>query len=210
MAFLNFFKALNNYTGLITLLVGSVAIWTYIKQKQDTKRKSAKLILQEIRYAEQIIRNARTQASGNYSLSDKLLPTNNWHESIHLFVKDLKESQIDLISRFYSQAQYLDVVIRSISDKKCHNEIKKEISLIGLPLPILHSQPGQQTASLPDQQIPRIPQIPVPQLYPLEIPMESFAHTIIKEVTNKIELIYNTPAVEKLIKISEKKWYKIF
>jgi len=75
MKILDFLKLLNDYVGFITLLVGSVAIWTYNKQKQDVKRKAAKLILQEIRYAEQIIRNARTQASGNYSLSDKLLPT---------------------------------------------------------------------------------------------------------------------------------------
>jgi len=123
MKILDFLKLLNDYVGFITLLVGSVAIWTYNKQKQDVKRKAAKLILQEIRYAEQIIRNARTQASGNYSLSDKLLPINSWHENIDLFVKDLKESHIDLISRFFSQAQYLDVIIRSISDKKCQKEI---------------------------------------------------------------------------------------
>ncbi|MGI6378749.1 MAG: hypothetical protein ACOX0H_02005 [Patescibacteria group bacterium] len=202
MTIINFLKNFNDYIGLITLLVGSVAIWTYNKQKQDTKRKSAKLILQEIRYAEQIIRNARTQASGNYSLSDKLLPTNNWHDSIHLFVKDLKESQIDLISRFYSQAQYLDVIIRSISDKKCDKEIKL-VEFQAMPI-----MPNQQTGGLVEQQSQQIP-IQQPHLYPLEIPTESFANRILKDVTNKIELIYNTPAVEKLIKISEKKWYQL-
>lgn len=202
MTIINFLKNFNDYIGLITLLVGSVAIWTYNKQKQDTKRKSAKLILQEIRYAEQIIRNARTQASGNYSLSDKLLPTNNWHDSIHLFVKDLKESQIDLISRFYSQAQYLDVIIRSISDKKCDKEIKL-VEFQAMPI-----MPNQQTGGLVEQQSQQIP-LQQSHLYPLEIPTESFANRILKDVTNKIELIYNTPAVEKLIKISEKKWYQL-
>jgi hypothetical protein len=104
MKILDFLKLLNDYIGFITIFVGSVAIWIYIKQKQDTKRKAAKLIWEEIRYAEQIIINSRVKASGNYSLSDKWLPTNSWHENIHLFVKDLKESQIDLISRFFSQA----------------------------------------------------------------------------------------------------------
>lgn len=201
-----FLKNLNNYIGLITLLVGSVAIWTYNKQKQDTKRKAAKLILQEIRYAEQIIRNARTQASGNYSLSDKLLPTSSWHENIHLFVKDLKESQIDLISRFYSQAQYLDVVIRSISDKKC----KLEIPLINIR-EIQEQQVQQQSSASQPESQPQPENLP-PQAhpFPLEIPTESLANRILKDVTNKVELIYNTPAVEKLIKISEKKWYHIF
>lgn len=204
MKILDFLKLLNDYVGFITLLVGSVAIWTYNKQKQDIKRKAAKLILQEIRYAEQIIRNARTQASGNYSLSDKLLPTNSWHENIDLFVKDLKESHIDLISRFFSQAQYLDVIIRSISDKKCQKEI-----------PLFEIQPTNQqvqqqpaTGAFSIQSQPQ--SIPQPQIYPLEIPTESLANRILKDVTNKIELIYNTPAVEKLIKISEKKWYQLF
>jgi len=40
MKILDFLKLLNDYIGFITLLVGSVAIWTYNKQKQDTKRKA--------------------------------------------------------------------------------------------------------------------------------------------------------------------------
>ena len=35
MKILDFLKLLNDYVGFITLLVGSVAIWTYNKQKQD-------------------------------------------------------------------------------------------------------------------------------------------------------------------------------
>lgn len=122
MGIINSLKALSEFIGLITIIVGTVAIWTYYKQRHDTKRSAAKLILQEIRYAENTIRNARTQASGNYSLSDKLLPTNSWHKNIHMFVKELKESQIDLISRFFSQSQYLDVVIGIISDNKCEKD----------------------------------------------------------------------------------------
>lgn len=207
MEILHFLKSFNEYVGLITLLVGSVAIWTYNKQKKDTKRKAAKLILQEIRYAEQIIRNARIQAKGNYSLADKLLPTNSWHTNIHLFVKELKESQIDLISRFYSQAQYLDVVIRSISDKKCQKEISP-IEILNVPqvIPNQSFQLQQGSQQLNPQDQPFQPQ----QLHPLEIPVESLANRILYDVTNKIEFIYNTPAVEKLIKISEKKWYQFF
>lgn len=44
MKILDFLKLLNDYVGFITLLVGSVAIWTYNKQKQDIKRKAAKFI----------------------------------------------------------------------------------------------------------------------------------------------------------------------
>ena len=99
-----------------TLIVGSIAIVLYFKQKIDHEKDSAKLILQEIRYAEQRIRNFRDV--GAYPLSDKLLPTNSWHKNIHLFVGKLKETEIDLISKFYSNSAYLDIVISKISDKK--------------------------------------------------------------------------------------------
>lgn len=45
-------RFLNNNIGLITLVVGLSAIYLYLKQKVDSKRDIAKLILQEIRYAE--------------------------------------------------------------------------------------------------------------------------------------------------------------
>lgn len=182
----------------VTLFVGGFAIGLYYKQKVEKKRNAAQLVLQEIRYAEQIIRNARTQAGGDYSLADKLLPTNSWHENIHLFIKDLKEPQIDLISRFFSQAQYLDVVIKIISDRKCQIVI----------------------SAIPVQNIvqPRIPNVVYPennspiqsQIIPLEIPTDLMAKRILEDVTRQIELIYNSPAVEKLIEISESKVWWIF
>jgi hypothetical protein len=67
---------LNDNIGLITLIVGLSAIYLYLKQKADSKRDIAKLILQEIRYAEQQIRNSGRGVRG-YSLSSRLLPTNS-------------------------------------------------------------------------------------------------------------------------------------
>lgn len=97
------------------------------------------------------------------------------------------------------------MIIRSISDKKC----QKEIPLFEIqPIPNQQVQQQPATGAFPIQPQPQ--SIPQPQIYPLEIPTESLANRILKDVTNKIELIYNTPAVEKLIKISEKKWYQLF
>lgn len=67
---------LNDNIGVITLVVGFLAIYLYLKQKADAKRDIAKLILQEIRYAEQQIRNSGRGSRG-YSLSSRLLPTNS-------------------------------------------------------------------------------------------------------------------------------------
>lgn len=85
----------NLLVSIVTFVVGGFAIGIYIKQKIDQEKDAAKLILQEIRYAEQQIRIFRVL--GSYPLADKLLPTNSWHKNINLFVGKLKETEIDLI-----------------------------------------------------------------------------------------------------------------
>ena len=109
-----FVIAFNQGVGLITLVVGLLAIYLYLKQRKDNKRQVASLILQEIRYAEQKIRDHRKFKA--YKFYDTLLPTNNWYVNINLFVKDLKETEIDLISRFYSQAVYVDSLIKHLAN----------------------------------------------------------------------------------------------
>lgn len=104
------FKEFNEYIGIITLLVGLVAILVYYKQKADRKRDAARLILQEIRYAEQRIRIAKDR-SGEYQLSERILPTNNWSNNIHLFIRKLEETEIDTISRFYAKCLLIDRII---------------------------------------------------------------------------------------------------
>jgi hypothetical protein len=71
--------------------------------------------LQEIRYAEQQVRNYRNVSS--YEFYVRLLPTNSWNENIHLFVKDLEEHEIDMISSFYAKAKYIDCLIEKRSQQ---------------------------------------------------------------------------------------------
>jgi hypothetical protein len=168
----------NLLISIITFLVGGFAICLYIKQKVDHEKDAAKLILQEIRYAEQQIRNFRV--IGSYSLADKLLPTNSWHKNIHLFVGKLKETEIDMISRFYSNSAYLDIVISKISDKK--NDILTQIN--------------------PSPSSPTIPLLPINTF-------ELNSNKILIEVSQKIEFIYNTPAVGKLRELAEKRRFFI-
>ncbi len=116
---INFFSDFigSGYSGLVTLVVGGLAIYLYLKQKKDHKRNAARLILQEIRYAEQKIRRYREIKS--YKLYDRLLPTNNWNDNIHLFIKELKETHnLDLISDFYGKAIYIDTLIQMMSEAK--------------------------------------------------------------------------------------------
>jgi hypothetical protein len=149
-----------NWEAITTVIVGFFAIYLYLKQKRDHKKDAALLILQEIRFAEQKIRQQR--AYKFYKFSEKLLPTNNWNKNIHLFISDLSESELDLISRFYAHAEYLDIVIKQISDIAVTSGV--------------------------------------------EAPQR--AKDISDEMRDQIELILNSPAVEKLSVISERKWYR--
>lgn len=192
------FQFLNNNIGVVTFVVGFLAIYLYIKQRVDKRRDAASLILQEIRYAEQQIRNTEHGTRG-YSLASKLLPTNSWNDNIHLFIKDLKETQIDLISNFYSQATYIDFLIMERSKQKLNQTFKE----VGVPGAI-----ASQTITVGG--IPQeVVQQQVTQLVPVPNPNEKTTVEILTDISTRIEYLYNTPAVEKLKKISERKWYHL-
>lgn len=190
---------LNDNIGLIALVVGLSAIYLYLKQKTDSKRDIAKLILQEIRYAEQQIRNSGRGARG-YSLSSRLLPTNSWDDNIHLFIKDMKETEIDMISEFYSQAAYIDYLIEERSKQKLNQKFSLRPIAIGQQptLPVTEDTPQQPTP----QQIAQIIQEPNFN--------EQITINLLTDFSTKIEFLYNTPAAEKLRQLSERKWYQPF
>ncbi len=161
-----------------TGLVGFLAVFIYYLGRKDSKKDAAKLILQEMRYADQKVRNYRTYSS--YNFAEKILPTNSWHKNINFFIRDLTESELDIISKFFSSASYLDEVIKSISDMK-----NKEWTQPSMPLvtPITMST---GVLSAPEKEL-------------------------IDAISKDIESIYNTPAADKLRRISEKRsWYLLY
>jgi hypothetical protein len=178
---------LNSNLGVVTFLVGFFAIYLYVKQKNDRKRDAASLILQEVRYAEQQIRNFKY--FNNYKLSEHLLPTNSWNDNVHLFLKDLEEGQIDLVSRFYSRAEFIDDLVRKISDQKS----------ITSPMVAMHGPINQpiDPMSTDSNQLPPPPEFIMPP--PI--------FGLLKTVSNSVEFIYNTPTGEKLKKIAKRRWY---
>lgn len=189
--------SLNQYQGFITLIAGFVVYFVYRKQKSDYKKDAARLIIQEVRYAEQQIKNAR-DVGYTYSLANKLLPTNSWHKNIHLFIKDLKETEIDIISKFYSNAVYLDRVIDYISDFK-HKAL----------IPIN----GETVKSFKTPEKLKISEKNLEGLNGVgqkNIAFEPLSKKILEDVSRNVEFIYNTPAIDKLRKISEKKWYLLY
>lgn len=197
MSIMEFFNS-NFFVALVTFIVGGFAIVLYLKQKKDYRKDAARLILQEIRYAEQQIRNARIMGA-SYYLASKLLPTNSWHKNIHLFTQDLKETEIDMISRFYSHASYLDTVIKIISDYKNKG---RRIIRQSAPSQSFSQQSTGPSLPSPAQQVVQSPEEVV--VGPLN------AIGILKNVSQKIEFLYNTPVLDRLKRITEEKWYSLF
>ena len=111
----------NYFLAVITLLVGSVAIYLYIKQKIDNKIDAAKIILQEIRRAEEIISSYKEH--GHFKFTKKIIATNSWSKNIHYFVDELSPDELDKISNLYSTGEYLDSVIKMVSDTKFDRRI---------------------------------------------------------------------------------------
>jgi hypothetical protein len=165
--------------GLVTLLVGLFAFVLYSKTRNDTKRDAAKLILQEIRYADQRVRNYKTYSS--YNFTEKILPTNSWHKNINLFIRDLSESELDLISKFFSSATYLDDVIKSIADTKNRIHIQSDLPAVSGGTEIVMG-----TGSLND---------------------DDPSKRLIEAISKDIESIYNTPAADKLRTISIRRYF---
>lgn len=191
--FVAFFNS-NFFTALITLLVGGFAIVLYVKQKLDYKRDVALLIRQEIRYAEQQIGNARSYSENaeNYLLEVKLLPTNSWYKNINLFINDFEQPQIDTISRFYAQLEYMDIVIRGISNYKTSRIEEIIIHRREAALPTSGADNSQSLSIDPPTKVSKLG-----------------ANAILKDVSGGVEFISNTPIGEKFKEISKKKWYQI-
>jgi len=216
MIILKEFLYSNAFVALTTFVVGSFAIGIYITQKREYKRSMAQLIGQEIRYAEQQIINSRIIAQDKYYLAHQLLPTNHWYTNINLFMRDFEESKIDRVSRFYSQVEYLDRLIKKISDFK--TDIMKETVIINekiisqenmILVTELHKIKNLLASKSQIEQDKIIQNDKQTKPQHVKIVSGLMAESILKEVSNKIEFIYNTPIGEQFRDLARKKWYQI-
>lgn len=109
----------------ITALVGALAIYLYKKQGWDFKRDKAKLILQEIKIAESLVKDANTPFG--YPTYQRLLPTDTWRPNIQLFIDELSETELSHINTFYARAHEIDNQIEALSFQR--NESHKTIKV---------------------------------------------------------------------------------
>lgn len=103
---------------IATVLLGFGLHWL-VKRRQ--KRDAARIILQEIRVAEELF--SKFKEDKNYKLYRKIIPTNSWDKYKHLFVKDFEQNQLDKVGCLFSTGEYLDSIVKKISDYKFENSL---------------------------------------------------------------------------------------
>ncbi len=107
------------FDGLVTLIVGSSAIFIYQKRMRDDKRNAANVILNEIRGAEKLFKDAKAKILEAKKNTDAtqipehhyLMPQMSWGKYKHLFIKDFNETQLSAIDDFYQTCQLFDETI---------------------------------------------------------------------------------------------------
>ena len=198
----------NFFVGLVALLVGGFAIILYLIQRHQSRKDAAKIILQEIRRAEDIIYRYKEQ--GNFQFTKKIIANNSWGKNIHYFVKALSADELDKISNLYSTGEFLDTVISKIfnwrfddASRAYYGEKPKRRMAIPIsPLPTFSTPAGGESG----------PQATSgQQIVDIEVPDgPPFWNPILQEIVFKYEPIYHSTIAEKLRKVSEKKWLGVF
>jgi len=111
----NFFYS-NLFVAIITFVVGTFAFYLYHRQKSDSKRRLAKIILLEIENAQSQLQEAKKQVlqSPDDPLPEHLyvMPADTWSKNKHLFIEDFKTSEWNAINQFYGICQLFDEAIR--------------------------------------------------------------------------------------------------
>jgi hypothetical protein len=106
----------NLFIAIATFVVGIFGLYLYHRRKQDHKRRSASIILLEIRNAESQLKDARDRIAENSDgwLPEHLyvMPSDSWSRNKHLFVSDFKPTEWDSINEFYDICQLFDEAIK--------------------------------------------------------------------------------------------------
>lgn len=190
--FIDFFSS-NLLSTFATILAAFVAFLIYHKQKIDEKRDVAKIILQEIRRAEDIISDYKQ--SGGYQFAKKIIATNSWNRNIHLFVGDLDNDELDKISDLYSTGEYLDSLIKEISKITLDDEIERDKRLLEIQLK------NQQQVTLEGSTYP-IAQIGQPSPNIVVVGIRPVWKNRLDSISFRLEPIYNSTIALKLKRIA--------
>jgi hypothetical protein len=109
---INFIFSKEAFSGVATIVAGLVAIVVYWMHKRDEKINAARIVLSEIRNAEQQI--SKIKNDGVVSDFSSILSFNSWQKYAHLFVKILDRDELDLVNNFYIASTLAEIEINRL------------------------------------------------------------------------------------------------
>ncbi|OGY24929.1 MAG: hypothetical protein A2Y57_04795 [Candidatus Woykebacteria bacterium RBG_13_40_7b] len=198
------FLETNVFTGFATLLTAIIAISLYYWEQTKKRRDAAKIIIQEIRRAEDIINEYKEHKV--YKFTKKIIATNSWAKNVHYFVGDLAQDEIDKISSLYSTGEYLDSIIARVSDLKFDENIstyKNQMNQIVAELQNKVNNQAPQSTSVGTQSGAQPIQQQIQKVIPIEIPIPPPWKVLFDEISDTYEPIYHSSICEKLKKIAK-------
>ena len=130
--FINFFNS-SFFIALVTLVVGSYALYLYFRRQRDRKREAANVILLEITNAERVLRLAKDAlfSTTNEHLPDTefAMKTENWSKYRALFVRDFDRNEWDALTNFYDRCKLYDEAVQYNNSAFAKNEEQLRITM---------------------------------------------------------------------------------
>jgi hypothetical protein len=123
----------NAFGSIVTLIVGFSAYLIYKKQKEDSKRDAANIILLEIQTAERILAQVGNDIREKILPNKFLLPTESWSKYKYYFVRDFDRDEWDLITDFYNNASLYDEAVMYNNSLFQKNEEQIRVNMLNIP-----------------------------------------------------------------------------
>lgn len=100
-----------NWVNMLLVIVGLSAFVIYFWQKRDEKRAAATLVKGQIDLIEErvcILKNDHQLGNISVYHSKIILQENLWEKYKHLFIKNLKKSDAEIIQKFFDSAEQIE------------------------------------------------------------------------------------------------------
>ncbi|MFC1613235.1 hypothetical protein ACFL23_02785 [Patescibacteria group bacterium] len=192
---------LNVFTGFTTLFAATIAIILFYWERNKKKQDAARIIVQEIRRAEDVIKDYKEY--GGYKFTKKIIATNSWAKNIHHFVNNLDQDEIDKISNLYSTGEYLDSIILKISDVNFDEKVKhykKELEQFSQEIQYTTQEENKTTSG---EMKSGFQNIKPPKVINIPISIPPPWKNLLDDITYKYESIYHSSICDKLKRIAK-------
>lgn len=146
----------NFLIALVTLVAGTIAFYLYNKQKSDSKKDAANIILLEIQSAERILTQIAEDVRAERLPNKYLLPTESWSKYKYYFVRDLDRDEWDLITEFYNNAKLFDEAVRYNSSMFQKNEEQIRVNMLRIPAEYIKEYINGETCNNEDEETQRL------------------------------------------------------